>query len=92
VRNISKVTFKLTKEIALSAANVFLAGDFNGWDTESIPMKKMKSGEFSVSVNLEKGKEYQFKYLLDGWAWLNENEADNYVPNEFQTDNSVVMV
>lgn len=87
-----KVTFKLTKEIAGSVNNAFLAGDFNGWDTESIPMKKLKNGEFSTSVNLDKGKEYQFKYLIDGKKWINEQEADKHVPNEFQTENSVVII
>jgi hypothetical protein len=55
-------------------------------------MKKLKGGEFSVSVDLKKGREYQFKYLLDGRAWLNEAEADKHVPNEFQGENSVVIV
>jgi 1,4-alpha-glucan branching enzyme len=87
-----KVTFKLTKDIANSANQVYLAGDFNNWDIDSIPMKKLKGGEFSVSVDLEKGREYQFKYLIDGSTWMNEIEADRHVPNEFQSENSVVIV
>jgi 1,4-alpha-glucan branching enzyme len=91
-KSVCKVTFKLAKDIASSANRVNLAGDFNNWDIESIPMKKLKGGEFSVSVDLEKGREYQFKYLIDGRAWLNETEADKHVPNEFQTENSVIIV
>jgi 1,4-alpha-glucan branching enzyme len=87
-----KVTFKLAKDIASSSNRVNLAGDFNNWNIESIPMKKLKGGGFSVSVDLEKGREYQFKYLIDGRAWLNEAEADKNVPNEFQSENSVVIV
>jgi 1,4-alpha-glucan branching enzyme len=89
---VCKVTFKLAKEIVNSADHVYLAGDFNNWDIESTPMKKLKGGEFSVSVDLEKGREYQFKYNIDGSAWLNETEADKHVPNEFQSENSVVVV
>lgn len=89
---VCKVTFKLTKDIAGYANRVNLAGDFNNWDFESIPMKKLKGGEFSVSVDLQKGREYQFKYLIDGWSWLNETEADKHVPNGFQSENSVVIV
>ena len=59
---------------------------------ELFPMKKLKGGEYSVSVDLQKGKEYQFKYIIDGKSWLNEKEADKYVVNEFQTKNSVVIL
>lgn len=89
---VCKVTFKLSNDIASSADRVNLAGDFNNWDIESIPMKKLKGGEFSVSVDLKKGRGYEFKYLIDGKSWLNEPEADKHVPNEFQSENSVVIV
>jgi 1,4-alpha-glucan branching enzyme len=89
---VCKVTFILPKDIVSSASKVNLAGDFNQWNTDSIPMKKLKGGEYTVTVALEKGKEYQFKYLIDGNSWINEKEADKLVPNEFQTENSVVIV
>lgn len=28
-------------------------------------MKKVKTGGFSISINPETGKDYQFKYLID---------------------------
>jgi len=87
-----KVTFKLSKDLSNYANQVVLTGDFNNWDLESLPMKKLKSGEFTTSLDLEKGREYQFRYLIDGQIWLNETEADKYVPNEFQSENSVVIV
>lgn len=91
-KSVCKVVFKLTKELAQSATKANLAGDFNNWDPESTPMKKLKSGEFTASLDLEKGREYQFRYIIDGYQWLNETEADRYVPNEFQSENSVVVV
>jgi 1,4-alpha-glucan branching enzyme len=87
-----KVTFRLAKEIAASVNQTNLVGDFNNWDMESIPMKKLKTGEFTTTVNLATGKEYQFKYLLDSREWINENEADKQVSNAFQSENSVVVV
>jgi len=87
-----RVTFKLSKEDAGKAKKVNLAGDFNGWDKKSTPLKMLKNGDFSVSIDLEKGKEYQFRYLLDGSAWINDNAADRYVPNDFYSENSVVTV
>jgi hypothetical protein len=43
-------------------------------------------------LELEKGKEYQFRYVIDGKEWINEEQADKFVPNAFQTENSVVVV
>ena len=56
-------------------------------------MKKLKNGTFKVKLTLEAGKEYQFRYLLDGKRWENDGAADKYVPAPFSyTDNSVVIV
>ena len=90
--HVCKVTFTMTKETADTAKHINLAGDFNNWDMESIPMKKIKGGGFSASVNLIQGREYEFKYLIDGKIWLNEPEADMLVPNVFLSKNSVVIV
>ncbi len=87
---ICKVTFTVDKDIANSANRINLAGDFNHWDIESIPMKKLKGGEYSVSVDLKNGKEYEFKYIINGNDWLNDIEADKFVPNVFHSENSVV--
>lgn len=89
---VCKVTFKLEKNMASSAHKVYLTGDFNNWDVESTPMKRLKGGDFTVTLDLEKGREYQFKYLTDNDKWLNETHADKYVINEFQGENSVIIV
>jgi len=89
---VCKVTFKLNKEVAASAMQVNLVGDFNNWDKENIRMKKIKTGGFSIAVNLDIGKDYEFKYLMDKSIWLNEAEADKQVLNEFHGTNSVVTV
>lgn len=89
---VCKITFKLANDITNNINQVNLAGDFNNWDIESTPMKKLKGGEFSVSIELNKGREYQFKYLIDGRIWQNEPDADKQVLNEFKSENSVVIV
>jgi len=40
---------------------------------------------------LSAGREYQFRYLVDGQDWYNDWQADKYVPNNFGGDNSVVV-
>ena len=52
---VCKVTFKLDKKFAPVADNVALVGDFNDWDHEANPMKALKSGGFSATLDLEQG-------------------------------------
>ena len=85
---VCKVTFYTPEEI--EAEEVTLVGDFNEWDEEATPMKKMKDGRFKVVLPLEKDNEFQFRYLVNGAEWHNDWEADKYVPNPFLGDNSVV--
>jgi 1,4-alpha-glucan branching enzyme len=92
-RPVCKVTFILAKDVVTSIGDgVHVAGDFNNWNMESLPMKKTKNGEFTTSIELENGKEYQFRYVIDGKEWINEQEADKFIPNEFQSENSVIVV
>jgi 1,4-alpha-glucan branching enzyme len=91
-RPVCKVTFKLPKQVAGEAGAVALAGEFNGWDTAATPMKKLKSGDFTVTLDLETGREYQFRYLIDGDRWENDEAADGYVTSPYPgVDNSVVV-
>ncbi|MFC3095589.1 glycoside hydrolase [Alteromonas sediminis] len=90
---VCKVTFRLSSEEAKAANSVKLVGEFNDWDDTVSPMKKLKSGEFTQTVDLEVGKNYQFRYLLNESEWENDWHADAYVPNGMPgEDNSVVSV
>lgn len=85
---ICKVTFYTPASI--EANSVHLVGDFNQWEETATEMKKLKDGRFSVTLELDANKEYQFRYLVNGSEWHNDWEADRYVPNPFSGDNSVV--
>lgn len=90
---VCKVTFKLSKQEAQAASSVRLLGDFNNWDTSSAPMKKLKNGSFTTTVDLPKDTAYQFRYLLDDNEWENDWQADAYIPSPVSfEDNSVVQV
>lgn len=89
---VCKVTFKLPTQVAGEAGAVCLVGEFNGWHTAATPMRKLKSGDFTVTLDLETGREYQFRYLIDGDRWENDEAADGYVPSAYPgVDNSVVV-
>lgn len=88
-----KVTFKVSQEVANGAAVVQVLGDFNDWDRGAEPMKALKNGTFSATLDLESGREYQFRYLLDGSTWANEPEADSHVTSPFgDSQNSVLSL
>lgn len=89
---VCKATFMLPLEAAPEAKVVALVGEFNDWDKDkAIPLKKQKKdGVYKVSMNLETGKTYEFRYLIDGETWENDWAADDYVPTPFGQENSVV--
>lgn len=87
---VCKVTFILPE--AIQAKSAQLVGDFNNWNPANAVMKKQKDGHFAITLDLDKGREYQFRYLVNGTEWHNEWAADNYVANPFSGDNSVVMI
>ena len=90
---VCKTTFIVSKDIANGAKSALLVGEFTGWKVEeAIKMKKLKSGVFKTTIDLEAGKEYEFRYLLDNERWENDDEADSYVPSPFGVKNSVVSV
>lgn len=87
------VIFALPKEASDGAEKAHLVGEFNGWDPLATPMKRGKGGSFSVALDLATGRDYRFRYLLDGVKWVNDPQADRYEWCEFaQGDNSVVAV
>ena len=90
---VCKVTFRLPSEAAKDANTVHIVGDFNNWDIYANPLKKLKDGTFTITLDLEKDKEYQFRYLIDETTWENDWSADKYVPTPFgNAENSVVVV
>lgn len=91
---VCKVTLSLKSEELATADKVAVLGEFNNWDSiEGIPMKKLKDGTFKTTIDLEVGHEYQFRYLVDDQTWVNDAQADKYVPTGVGfDDNSVVVV
>lgn len=88
---ICKVTFKLLKQECNDATVAALAGDFNDW--QATPMKRLKSGDFTLTLDLEKDAKYQFRYKVDEDTWQNDWHADEYIPSPMSLDdNSVVIV
>jgi 1,4-alpha-glucan branching enzyme len=86
-----KVTFSLPRQVADLVNTAYLVGDFNDWNTNATPMKRLKNG-FTATLTLRHNTAYQFRYLLDGVRWENDWKADKYLPNRYGGENSVVVV
>jgi len=87
---VCKVSFRLDAAEAPGAKKVQLLGDFNNWFKHTEPMTALKSNDFTITLELEAGKEFQFRYLIDGSDWKNDTQADSYVANSFGEENSVI--
>jgi hypothetical protein len=76
-----KVTFILPAEIVAGATEGLLLGEFNNWDKENgFSLRKYKDGSMKATVELEAGKSYEYRYLLDGGRWVNDASASAYNP------------
>ncbi len=88
-----KVTFRLPHVVATDAKGVCIVGDFNNWDIHANSMKRQRSGDFDISLELESGREYQYRYLIDESTWENDCHADKYVKSPYgDSDNSVIIL
>ena len=88
-----KVTFRLSKNDALGARKAAIAGEFNQWQADLTPMKALKSGDFTATVALAPGHEYQYRYLVNNDTWITDGDADKLVHCQFANcKNSVVTV
>jgi 1,4-alpha-glucan branching enzyme len=90
-RPVCKVTFTLPPPMSAEAKTVALVGDFNDWSKETLYLKGKADGSFSVTLDLPTDQSFQFRYLIDGSRWENDDQADAYTPTPFGNDtNSVV--
>jgi len=85
-----RVTFELPAEV--KANSVALVGEFNDWDETRNPMTKRKGGRFSTTISLQAGREYRFRYFVDGERWENDWNADKYLPNDQGSEDSVIVL
>jgi 1,4-alpha-glucan branching enzyme len=69
---------------------VSLAGDFNNWDVNNLPMKKAKKGTWEASFTLPPGR-YEYRFWVDG-VWHDDPNANERVENSFGSQNCARIV
>ena len=81
------ITFRIPKT---DHVPVHVVGDFNGWSPTALPMEPDANGELVARIALPRGRRYRFRYFLAESRWENDWAADDYAPNEFGGDDSVI--
>jgi 1,4-alpha-glucan branching enzyme len=75
---------------APSARRVWLAGEFNNWNPEDMPMHKGSDGVWYLSVSLTPGR-HEYRFIADG-AWQDDPAAQERTANAFGGANCVKIV
>lgn len=88
---VCKVKFTLPKSQVNGAETVHIVGEFNNWDTQAHAMTRLKNGSFTATLDLEKDSQTQFRYLADNDQWLNDDDADGFVPSNIGTEENCLI-
>lgn len=70
----AKITFTLPAANIIGAAGCVLLGEFNDWNLDKgIYLQKQADGSMTAEVELNAGKDYQYRYLLSNGRWVNDD-------------------
>jgi len=89
---VCKLSFSLTTEQVGENADVRVVGQFNDWNWTNGLVLKAKKAVYTGSLELATGNAYEFRYLVNGEEWLNDEAADNYVATPYFSHNSVAVL
>ncbi|MFT4093234.1 MAG: glycoside hydrolase family 13 [Niabella sp.] len=89
-----KIIFTLPAEALGDATEALLLGDFNEWNLDkAICLEAQADGTLAATVELEPGKSYEYRFLLNNGQWINDWAAQQYVYNHiFGVENSLIFV
>ena len=91
--NINSVFFRPNISFRLpgfsNAKKVFLAGSFNGWKPDALPLKKSSAG-WEVPIYLAEGT-HTYKFVIDG-QWSSDESNKEKVPDGHGQFNSVIRL
>lgn len=85
-----KVQVTFTMQPLEGVEELYLCGEFNEWSERSTPLARGADGSWSVTLSLDAGRSYRFRYRDNRLQWHNDPSADAYVPNVFSSEDSVV--
>lgn len=81
-----KVTFELPTEMVGKGRDVRVLANFNNWSWDGGLAMTNGKGTYKATAELPAGH-YQFRYLIDGWDWKNDEDAEAYTDSGYGTLN-----
>lgn len=90
----TKIIFTLPAANVIGADGCVLLGEFNNWNTdEGIYLSKQADGSMTAELELETGKDYQYRYLLSNGRWVNDDREKVVSEiNGFPVQNCIIRV
>lgn len=73
------------------AKEIFLAGDFNGWQAKKTPLMRGRDDVWRVVLALRPNRYYDYKYIVDG-NWVNDPNNSDLNPDVAGGANSVIFI
>ncbi len=83
-----RVTFSVPASLWVDS--IYLVGDFNEWDRARTPLRKDEE-RWSVSLLLERGRAYTYRYLVDLHEWMSDWNADGFSVGQDGTSSSIII-
>ena len=89
---VCKVTFSLTTDQVGKKSEVRVLGSFNDWSWDKGLVLSAKKKDYSATIELPAGTTYEFRYLVNGQDWFNDEAADDYQITPFFSHNCMLVV
>lgn len=74
------------------AEHVAVAGEFNGWDHQDLPLRKDENGLWHVEAQPPGAGRYQYKFVVNGHRWTEDPNNGMKVPDNFGGLNSLLVI
>jgi 1,4-alpha-glucan branching enzyme len=87
----NKVIVRFEIPGAIWADRINLVGDFNSWDRHNLPFRLGREENWCVELELDRGVEYRFRYLINGDYWGHEWHADRHARGADGTSDSILV-
>lgn len=87
----TKDEVEVTFQVDADGESAALVTDRHDWQPQPMARTARGKGPFRIKLRFPKDDAVQFRYLLDGSRWENDEAADAYWPNSLGSDNSVLF-
>ena len=88
-RKDSKVRVTFTMPAIDGCSCLYLVGRFNEWNESVYRLQRADDGTWSLTLELESGREFQYRFRTNDGTWLNDPSAPHAL-HPFGSENSLV--